>query len=414
MRKEAVIMASVLTLVGCRQKTETPVSIYIGTYGGNLYETTYTPGTEGNGFSELIPTASENPSYLALADDGTLFAVNECGASSAISSFRSGVRTGHSTEIGDDPCYVTVHGNMVITANYTGGSMSVFQTDESGAITPVQTFMYYDGSGVVPGRQESAHIHQTRFIPELIADAEGIHGEWILASDLGCDSIHLYKVQHGSQDPCTEYPGIGCGAGSGPRHMEFDCRTGMLYCITELSGEVISWKISASKDGTPLFTEKQRIKADMVDAGGSADIHLSADGRFLYTSHRLRNDGISTFKVGNDGTLTRAGYTQTGTHPRNFLLLPDGKAMLVAVRDSHQIEVYSIDQETGIPSVTDQVLKFPAGNDPVCMIIRTDVTASKYKEVIADNADPLGAYLFGFFVHHFYISRSSTSKGPKE
>lgn len=358
-----------MIMTGCKKEMTESFDLYVGTYGDNLYRTTFTPGTGGSGFSELIPIAAKNPSYLATGNDGLIFAVNECGSKSSISAFRNGSRVGFCNEIGEDPCYVTVNGNLVVTADYSGGSMSVFQADADGALNPAQSFIYYDGSGVVAGRQESAHIHQTRFIPREITSASGIAGEWLLASDLGCDSIHLYKLDNDSDTLFVEHAGIYCGTGSGPRHMEFSAIHGMLFCITELSGEIISWKIGAGPNSAPVFAETQRLKADAVDAGGSADIHISADGRFLYTSHRLKNDGIATFSIDRNGKLERAGYTQTGTHPRNFLILPDGRTMLVAVRDSHQIEVYNIDPVTGVPTATGQVQVFPSGNDPVCLIL---------------------------------------------
>ena len=53
---------------------------------------------------------------------------------------------------------------------------------------------------------------------------------------------------------------------------------------------------------------KQSLKADLTDAGGSADIHLHPSGRFLYTSHRLKNDGIS---VDAEFNIIRKGGIET-------------------------------------------------------------------------------------------------------
>ncbi|MBQ2007505.1 MAG: beta-propeller fold lactonase family protein, partial [Alistipes sp.] len=88
-----------------------------------------------------------------------------------------------------------------------------------------------------------------------------------------------------------------------------------------------------------------------------ADIHLSDDGRFLYASNRLKEDGISVFSVGEGGLLTKVGYTLTGVHPRNFTLSDDGRYVLVAVRDSDRVEVYSRDAETGLLTATGQSLE---------------------------------------------------------
>jgi 6-phosphogluconolactonase (cycloisomerase 2 family) len=98
--------------------------------------------------------------------------------------------------------------------------------------------------------------------------------------------------------------------------------------------------------------EKQVIKADRMDARGAADIHLSPDGKFLYASLRLRGDGIVVFEVGPGGVLAYVGYQQTGPHPRNFNITPNGRYVLVACRDNNSIEIYDRDRSTGMLSDT--------------------------------------------------------------
>ena len=104
--------------------------------------------------------------------------------------------------------------------------------------------------------------------------------------------------------------------------------------------------------------------ADKAAARGSADIHLSPDGRFLYASNRLKEDGIAIFAVQADGTLTPAGYQPTGIHPRNFNITPNGKYLLAACRDSNVIQVYERNAENGL--LTDTHLDIRV-DKPVCI-----------------------------------------------
>ena len=131
------------------------------------------------------------------------------------------------------------------------------------------------------------------------------------------------------------------------------------YALGELSGTVSVFDIEPQ--GLRL---KQTIASDSVGGGGCADIHLSPDGRYLYASNRLKEDGISTFRVGDDGTLCKVGYTLTGVHPRNFILTPEGDYLLVAARDSNSVEVYARDSKTGELIFTGERLEL---SRPVCL-----------------------------------------------
>jgi tetratricopeptide (TPR) repeat protein len=133
-------------------------------------------------------------------------------------------------------------------------------------------------------------------------------------------------------------------AGSGPRHLTFSPNGNYAYLINELSGTVIAFEY---KDGD--LKEIQTIVADTVCAKGSGDIHISPDGKFLYASNRLKADGIAIFSIQPDnGILTKVGYQLTGIHPRNFIITPNGKYMLVACRDSNVIQIYERDADTGL------------------------------------------------------------------
>lgn len=109
----------------------------------------------------------------------------------------------------------------------------------------------------------------------------------------------------------------------------------------------------------------QTITADSVGGQGSADIHISPDGKFLYASNRLKEDGIAIFKINSkDGKLSKTGYQLTAKHPRNFRITPNGKFLLVAGRDDNKIQVFKRDFATGLLTDTHQDITI---SKPVCI-----------------------------------------------
>lgn len=349
------------------------IVIYVGTYGENLYR--YIFDVSDRSFIPLGQAAVKNPSYLALGEENykdgiyDLYAVSENGTSSAVFSFADDIgmtETGGVSLTGTDPCFLFFDrpSSTLITAEYGSGSISVFAVNDDGSVGEKTDSLWFHGSGPVAARQESSHIHQVAFLSD-----DSASGRFLLATDLGADRIRVMKVtgpaageygDNGKGLGLTYLPelDVECGAGSGPRHMAIDVQRRRLYCITEISGELLVFRWAFGEDGLPVFSLADRILADEAHGEGSADIHLHPSGKFLYTSHRLKKDGISVFSVSDDGTVVKTGYCRTGKHPRNFAITPDGKMMLVACRDDMAVEVYDIDGLTGELSPSGQKLKF--------------------------------------------------------
>lgn len=306
----------------------------------------------------------DNPSYLVLdPTEKFVYAVSEDEdvETSAANAFSFDKKEGKLKFInkeltnGGAPCHINIDskGKHVITANYLGGSMSIFETREDGGLAKLSQFIPFEGVGVDKERQTQPHIHFTRFSPDE---------KYLFADDLGTDKIHKFNVNTNDSFYLTNGipDAIKIKDGSGPRHLVFHPNGIFAYLITELSGDVVAFDY---KDGN--LSEIQTIKADTLNAAGSADIHVSPDGRFLYASNRLKGDGIAIFSINQeDGILTKVAYQETGIHPRNFNITPNGKLLLVATRDSDLIQVFKIDKETGLLENTEHNIELSM---PVCI-----------------------------------------------
>ena len=366
----AIILGAFMILLtdGSERKVS---ELVIGTYGEHIY--TYSFDHRQNKFELQDKAAAYNASYALAgnAQDGRtgIYAVSECGGESGVYSFEINAtdstekgnisQTAHKQQTGADPCFVLLYddGKYMMTADYSGGSVSAFPIND-GVVGDLCASLKFEGSGPVTDRQEASHIHQLK---EFTSNGS----KWILASDLGADVIRLIKPETTGAELALEHiKDIPCPAGSGPRHMALNSESTLLYCIAELSGEVLVYDI-CHDDETPAFTLKQQIQADEVNAGGSADIHIHPSGRWLYTSHRLKNDGIAAFHIFPDGTLKKMDYTITGRHPRNFMITDDGEYLLVACRDDKCIQVFQI-LPTGRLAQTSTTLRFNE-DKPVCV-----------------------------------------------
>lgn len=347
----SALTLALLTLTGCSTPTAEPLQLLIGTYTDSssqgIYRTTFDPATALFGEAELVVEV-DNPSFLALSDDGNyLYAVSEGGtdSTSALNAYRrnaDGTFTliNRQPTYGASPCYVRLHKGYAYTANYTGGSMSIFPIGEDGSLGEPAEVEYEPKDG------HASHIHGLFPAPD---------GESLYVTDLGRSEIFRIEA------PSREKSRTALSSGAGPRHMAFSASGRQAYALNELAGTVSVFDIEPS--GLRL---KQEIASDSVGGGGCADIHLTADGRHLYASNRLKEDGISLFEVdAEDGTLRKVDYTPTGLHPRNFTLSPAEDYILVAVRDSNSVEVYRRDRLSGRLTATGESLKL---GHPVCLL----------------------------------------------
>ena len=347
--------------------------MYIGTYteGGNSKGIYTYHFNQENGIFELLSSATAaNPSFVTLSPDGKhLYAVSEYndGRQGAYSFDVSEDKVQLSNPVflptapkkvlpraGADPCHIVSDSKYVITANYTGGDISVFSLDAAGRLqTEVQHISFVEAL-----HGSASHIHCIIPTPEK---------RYVLVTNLGKNCVYRfrYKARKASKgvkvlkDMKVAYR--ISDTIQGPRHLTFSKDGRFAYLINELGGECVVLSYRKGK-----LKEVQRIMADEGGGRGSADIHISPDGRFLYTSHRLKKDGIAIFAIDPEkGTLSKIGYQHTGIHPRNFGITPNGKYLLVACRDDNKIQVFERNEATGELTETAQGIEV---DKPTCIV----------------------------------------------
>ncbi len=364
----AFAMTAAAVLFACCSHSE--INLIVGTYTGsgsagiyNFCFDTRKGMVIGNEATDSVYI--QNPSYLVPARNGEMiYAVSEMPDSTASVYTVAFDRKGGQFNIisrqltqGEDPCYVSTDGNIALTANYSGGSMSIFPVSEDGEILPLAGLVNGHTGGPDSTRQATPHIHCAALSP---------NGKYVYATDFSADKVlridasALEAIAYAQRNNSSGNKGNDASRSKastyglditeiklpddfGPRHIVITKDGSTAYVIGELSGAVsVIW---CDSDRPEVV---QTIQADPVHARGSADIRLSPDERFLYASNRLSNDGIAIFAVGKDRKLEYRGYTETGRHPRNFRITPDGKYLLVACRDDDSIQIYSRDSKTGL------------------------------------------------------------------
>ena len=259
---------------------------------------------------------------------------------------------------GDGPCYIAVDvkDKWLLVGNYSGGSLAALPIRPDGSLAPAAQVIQHTGKGVKE-QQGKAHVHATVFSPDQ---------QFVVVPDLGIDKLMIYKFQPKDQQPLApaKVPYAVMNAGSGPRHFTFHPNKPYAYVIEELSGMVSAYQYEKGK-----LTFLQRISSHPQGyAGeiGSADIHISPDGKFLYASNRGESNTLGIFSIQPEsGKLTAVGFPSTqGTTPRNFIIDPTGKWLLVANQQTSNIVIFKRNMTTGLLEDPAQSFEIP---NPVCL-----------------------------------------------
>jgi 6-phosphogluconolactonase len=153
--------------------------------------------------------------------------------------------------------------------------------------------------------------------------------------------------------------------GNGPRHLAFHPNGKILYGINELSGtiDVLQYR----SDACILLQTISTDSTNKTDKG-SADIHVSPDGKHLYATNRGSYNSIATYAINHKtGVLTMLGVQSTlGVTPRNFVIDPTGNFVLVANQKTDNVVVFKRNVASGLLQPTGVEVK--VGN-PVCLLL---------------------------------------------
>lgn len=317
--------------------------------------------------TEVSHVKTPNASFVAVSpNEKYVYAVNEDapqnGMGGEIIAFAFNKATGTLSFInkqpsgGDHPCHVEVDktGKWVFVSNYSSGNLSVYPVNADGGVGTATTIQHY-GSGKNPDRQKGPHVHGA------IISADN---RWLFVTDLGIDKVMIYSFDAatGKLTPAKK-PFAATIAGSGPRLFTFHPNNKYGYVIEELTGTIMVYNYKKGK-----LELKQRIST-MPEGDkrfpGSADIHISADGKFLYASNRGDVNTIAIYRINNDGRLTSLGFQSTlGKAPRNFSIDPSGKFLLAENQNSDEIVIFKRDSITGL--LSDAGKRITIGK-PVCI-----------------------------------------------
>jgi len=233
---------------------------------------------------------------------------------------------------GAGPCHLAVadDGRFLLTANYSGGSVTVLALDPDGNLQGPTDLVQHNGSGPVVDRQAEAHPHMVVF--------DG--PDSVVVVDLGVDALYGYRLTGDGR--LAELSRSPLPPGTGPRQL---VRAGDGWLLAaELSAELLTLTGSAV-DG---FAVTGAVAAsDRPGPTFPAQLTVTADGRRALLSNR-GPDTVAVFDL-TGPRPRRVAETEVGPGcPRHFCLLDD--ELLVALQLGDRVRRFGFDPTFGTPA----------------------------------------------------------------
>lgn len=294
---------------------------------------------------------------VATQDAMTLFAAVR-SAPYALHSFRINPTDGKLNRLAtiplpDSMVYISLDksGKWLLSTSFGGNKNYVHKVNQDSSVDqiPVQSFA---SGGKNPHSIVTDQNNQVVYIPHL-----------------GSDEIKVHLFNPTLAKPIDESPVVvSVEKEFGPRHIVVSPDNKFAYAITEMMGKVLVYSIDSNSGtltplqsisslpiDTKLVPGKPRPPTGSPDAVAfddsnmiySAEIKLTPNGKYLYTSDRA-NNSLSGFEV--DSTTGRLKYlftTPTEQMPRGFGIDPDGAFLVATGQKSENVSLYSINQDNG-------------------------------------------------------------------
>ena len=274
----------------------------------------------------------------------------------AIDPATGGLTQKASAPLPDSMPYVSTDqtGRFLFTASYGGDKIAVSPIGENGLIEA-------EAIQVIPTGRNAHSILPDR------------SNKFVYAATLGANQVLQFTFDSKSGKLTANEPAsVSPEAGHGPRHLVFSSDNKYLYVLNELSGHVTQYVIDASKGTLTLVDSVSSVPAEAGLAWGApqapvgaapasasaakdekpkvwaADIQVTPDGKFLYTTERTTNK-IALFTVApGTGKLAYVTNFATEAQPRGIRIDPTGQYLVASGEKSDRVSVFMFDQRPGM------------------------------------------------------------------
>ncbi|WP_213956205.1 MULTISPECIES: beta-propeller fold lactonase family protein [unclassified Variovorax] len=200
-----------------------------------------------------------------------------------------------------------------------------------------------DGNGVVQATQQVVPTG-----PNAHAILATPSNRFVFSTSLGGKVVNQFRFDAatGQLVPNTP-PSITPHEGASPRHFVFSPDARFVYLLNELDASIDVLVCDAASGTLNPVQNIGSLPPGFSGEPWAADLHLTPDGRYLYSSER-RSDTLAAFRVdAADGTLSLIGHTPTESQPRGFNITADGQFLIAAGQKSDRLRLYGIDSASG-------------------------------------------------------------------
>ncbi len=273
---------------------------------------------------------------------------------SAVAAYAIDARTGALTLLnrqptfGNEACHASISndGRFLLVANYNGATpagwpdhaLTVLPIEADGSLGKAVASVRHQGSGPNKDRQTTPHAHCVVSTPA---------GDIVYVADLGIDKLVAYALGKDGglrHEPARDFavpPGLG------PRHLVFHPDGRSLFMVSELIATVVSIAVDPQ---TGALSERDSFAIPSPDGGivQPAGILMTPDSRHLFIGLRVCNEILGLAIDAATGKLAQTGrWPSGGATPRDFVLSPSGRYLIVANQDSDALTVFRVDLKTG-------------------------------------------------------------------
>jgi 6-phosphogluconolactonase len=173
---------------------------------------------------------------------------------------------------------------------------------------------------------------------------------YVFGAVLGADVWLRYNFDAATGQLTGQSTALALPPQSGPRFFAWSPDQRFVYLTDELDGKLRVLAFDGAHNTVRLIQTVSLLPDGFAGKPWGADVHVTADGRYVYTSERSSST-LSGYRIDQQsGMVTRIGVWPTETQPRGFNIASSGRYLLAVGEKSGHLSVYRIDADGSLHS----------------------------------------------------------------